>query len=324
MYKVLKVSFYISCFYAISLITACHSTSDELPASYYEFPIDTTVQIIQTLPATVRESSGIIYWQDKIWTHNDSGDDPNIYELAMASGEILRTVTLKDATARDWEDIAQDSSHIYISDLGNNAGKRRDLAIYKAAKSAIIAGDNEITSWTKLALTYPDRTNYQPAAYKHNFDCEALLAFEDSLYIFSKNHLDKHCRFYRVANNLPNQEIQLQDRFNTKGMITGAAVDKQKGVVALLGYNLDPEVGNFGAFVWLFWDYPNRDFFSGKSKRINMPFIAQAEGISYWKDNKFLISTEQTRAMKGKLMVFDATDWILDTFQQPATSIEQQ
>ncbi len=41
-----------------------------------------------------------------------------------------------------------------------------------------------------------------------------------------------------------------------------------------------------------------------------MPFVAQAEGISYWKDGQFIISTEQTRMMKGKLMVFDATKWV--------------
>lgn len=309
MYLTSNLNWFIGSLFILILISACRSTSDELPASYYEFPIDSTVQIVQTLPNTVNESSGIIYWRDKIWTHNDSGDDPNIYELNIESGTLLQTVTFSEATARDWEDMAQDSTHIYVSDMGNNAGKRRDLAIYKVEKSDILAGEKEIP-WTKLNIIYPDRTNYKPPAYKHNFDCEAILAFEDSLYIFSKNHLDKHCRFYSAAKDLSDQSIQLKDRFNTKGMITGASADKEKGIVALLGYNLNPDVGNFGAFVWLFWDYPNRDFFRGKSKRVNMPFIAQAEGITYWKDNKFIISTEQTRIMKGKLMVFDATDWI--------------
>jgi len=309
MYKLFKISYLIGFVFTISLWMSCQSKSDELPASYYEFPIDTTVQIIQTLPSKVKESSGIIYWKDRLWTHNDSGDDPNIYELEIETGKILETITLADATARDWEDIAQDSQYIYVSDLGNNAGKRRDLAIYKTAKSNIVNGEKEV-NWEKLEVSYPDRTNYKPPAYKHNFDCEAMIAFEDSLYIFSKNHLDKHCRFYSVAKDLPKQVVQLHDRFNTKGMITGAAANKEKGVLALLGYNLDPEVGNFGAFVWLFWDYPNREFFKGKSTRVNMPFISQAEGISYWKEGKFLISTEKTRMMDGSLMVFDASKWM--------------
>ncbi|MEM1123335.1 MAG: hypothetical protein AAGJ18_23040 [Bacteroidota bacterium] len=285
------------------------ASSGELPASFYNFPIDSTVQIIQSMPSDVAESSGIIVLNDQVWTHNDSGDDPILYEMSIESGELLQAVELTSAKARDWEDVAQDSQFVYVSDMGNNAGKRRDLAIYKTAKEDLLDG-NSTSKATKLSIIYPDRTDYKPPAYQHNFDCEAILAMEDSLYIFSKNHLDKHCRFYSAANDLSEQTIRLKDRFHTSGMITGAAIDKENKVLALLGYNLNPKIGNFGAFVWLFWDYPDRDFFKGKSKRVNMPVIAQAEGIGYWKDGQFLISTERSRIMRGKLMVFDAKKWM--------------
>jgi len=309
MSKLLNVNMLIFIVVSSFILFACQSNNGELPKSYYNFPIDTTVQIIQTIPSEVDESSGIIVLDNKIWTHNDSGDDPTVYEMSIESGKILRTVDFENATARDWEDIAQDSQFVYVSDMGNNAGKRRDLAIYKTPKTDLLDGTDETAAF-KLNITYPDRVNYKPQAYKHNFDCEAILAFEDSLYVFSKNHLDKHCRFYTAANDLENQELNLKDRFDTKGMVTGAAFDKDNRVLALLGYNLDPSVGNFGPFVWLFWDYPERAFFSGKSKRINMPVIAQSEGIAYWKDGQFLISTEKSRIMRGKLMLFDAKKWI--------------
>lgn len=292
-----------------SITFSCRPKEGKLPDSYYTFPIDTTMQIIQTLPEEIKESSGIIAFNNHVWTHNDSGDDPVIYEMDIESGAILQTINLEGATARDWEDIAQDSQYIYVSDLGNNAGKRRDLAIYKTSKSDVLDSSASATA-TKLNITYPDRTNFKPPAYKHNFDCEAILAFEDSLYIFSKNHLDQHCRFYSLSNHLPNQVAKLHDRFDTKGMVTGASINKEKNVLALLGYNLDPDAGYFGPFVWFFWDYPNRDFFKGKSKRINLPVIAQAEGISYWKEDQFLISTEKTRLMDGKLMMLDAGKWV--------------
>ncbi|MEM6316263.1 MAG: hypothetical protein AAF960_01260 [Bacteroidota bacterium] len=291
------------------ILFACHQKPETMPESYYNFPIDTTVQILYSLPSDVRETSGIITFESSIWTHNDSGDDPTIYELSIADGTILRQVTLSDATARDWEDIGQDSQYIYVSDLGNNGGKRQDLAIWKIAKSEVMDGDETATSF-KINVTYPDRTDFKPPAYQHNFDCEALLAFEDSLYVFSKNHLDKQCRFYSLANNSATPTVYLQDSFDTKGMVTGASMDKENGVLALVGYNLDPALSNFGPFVWLFWDYPNRDFFAGKSRRINMPFIAQMEGISYWKEGKFLISSERSRYFEGKLAVFDAMQWL--------------
>lgn len=309
MFKNLIVNSLCFICFAVFFLFACRSNNGELPESYYNFPIDTTVQIIQSIPSEVDESSGIIVIEDKIWTHNDSGDDPTVYEMSIESGDILREVDFENASARDWEDIAQDSQFIYVSDMGNNAGKRRDLAIYKTSKTDLLDGSDKADAF-KLNITYPDRINFKPQAYKHNFDCEAILAFEDSLYIFSKNHLDKHCRFYTAANNLEEQTINLKDRFDTKGMVTGAAFDKDNQVLALLGYNLDPAVGNFGPFVWLFWDYPERAFFSGKSKRINMPVIAQSEGIAYWKNGQFLISTEKSRIMRGKLMLFDAIKWI--------------
>ena len=307
--KVLKTTGLFLVLISLFIQFSCRSNNGELPASYYNFPVDTTVQIIQTLPSAINESSGIIYFNENIWTHNDSGDDPIIYEMSIESGEILNEVEFENGDARDWEDIAQDSQFVYTSDLGNNAGKRQDLVIYKSAKSDILDGDDQANAF-KIKITYPDRVNFKPQAYKHNFDCEAILALEDSLYIFSKNHLDKHCRFYSAAKNLPSQIINLKDRFDTKGMVTGAAFNSEDKVLALLGYNLDPAVGNFGPFVWLFWDYPNRDFFSGKSRRINMPVIAQTEGIAYWKEGKFLISTEKSRLMRGKLMVFDAAQWM--------------
>lgn len=308
--KVLKTTGLFLVLATIIFQFSCKSSEGgDLPESYYNFPVDTMVQIIQTLPSVIDESSGIISFNGNVWTHNDSWGAPVIYEMSIESGEILNKIAFENAEARDWEDIAQDSQYIYVSDMGNNAGKRKDLVIYKSAKADILDGDEGAKTF-ELNITYPDRVNFNPQAYKHNFDCEAILALEDSLYIFSKNHLDLHCRLYTAAKNLPNQVINLKDRFDTKGMVTGAAFNHEDRVVALLGYNLDPEIINFGPFVWLFWDYPANDFFQGKSKRINMPVIAQAEGIAYWKEGKFLISTEESKIMRGKLMVFDAKKWI--------------
>ena len=207
--------------------------------------------------------------------------------------------------------MAQDEDHIYIGDLGNNGGKRRDLAIYKIAKSAGINKSSKINA-VEMEIKYPDRIDFMPRAYQHNFDCEAILAAEDSLYLFSKNHLDKQCRLYSFAKDGTQTIATLKDRFDTKGMITGAGADKENKILALVGYNFQVETDYFGPFVWLFWDYPANQYFQGKQKRINLPYIAQAEAITYWKDGQFLISTEESRQTKALLMLFDAKRWIDD------------
>ena len=53
--------------------TYCQSKKASPPASYLAFPTDSTIQIIQSLPGEVGESSGIIIMNGNLWTHNDSG-----------------------------------------------------------------------------------------------------------------------------------------------------------------------------------------------------------------------------------------------------------
>lgn len=87
------------------------------------------------LPDQVKETSGLLFFKGKIITHNDSGDSANLYELDSLNGNLLRTINITNATNVDWEDIAEDNTHIYIGDFGNNNGNRTDLKIYKILKS---------------------------------------------------------------------------------------------------------------------------------------------------------------------------------------------
>ena len=87
------------------------------------------------LPSEVKETSGLIFLNGKIITHNDSGDDPNLYEVDTISGTISRIINITNATHIDWEDISQDNTHIYVADIGNNNGDRDNLIIYKILKS---------------------------------------------------------------------------------------------------------------------------------------------------------------------------------------------
>jgi hypothetical protein len=305
-----KITLAFSIVFCLFFLNACTQKTDDFPTAYYDFPTDSTVQVVKNLPSAVKESSGIVLIDNYIWTHNDSGDDPILYQLDKKEKQVLQEVTI-EATARDWEDIAHNDSHVFIGDFGNNAGKRQDLALFKVDKQDLLDG-NETAKAEKMSFTYPDRTDFKPAAYQHNFDCEAIFALEDSIFLFSKNHLDQHTRLYSLANNLKEQTAHLKARFDTKGMITGAAINKADRVVALIGYNLDSSYATFGPFVWLFWDYPNNDFFAGKSRRINMPLITQMEGICHFEGSKFYISSEKTSHMKGKLVVFDSKNWMLE------------
>src|SRR5262245_58181650 len=65
------------------------------------------------LPASIRETSGLVFWNGMLWTHNDDGDTA-LYAIDTTDGHILRRVPIKGVVNNDWEDITQDDDYIYI------------------------------------------------------------------------------------------------------------------------------------------------------------------------------------------------------------------
>jgi hypothetical protein len=77
----------------------------------------------------VKKTSGLLFLDGKIITHNDSGDAANLYEIDSLSGAILRTISISNATNIDLEGLAENDTHLFIADIGNNNGNREDLKI---------------------------------------------------------------------------------------------------------------------------------------------------------------------------------------------------
>ncbi len=292
------------------LCVFCRSRKAKIPASYLTFPTDSTVSIIQSFPDEVRESSGIIMVAGHLWTHNDSGDAPKLYQMNLENGQLTQEILIEEATAKDWEDIAQDSAFLYIGDFGNNSGRRQDLTIFKILKpdSKKTIPSNSLAR--RIEFEYPDRVDFNPDAYQHNFDCEAMITAGDSLYLFSKNHVDNRTRLYSLPKAAGRHIANLKATFDTKGTITGAGIDKKNEVVALVGYLFDRRRVGYAAFTWLFWDYEDHNFFNGKSKRINLPVFAQTEGICHWKNGLFLVGSEGAKNGHGKIWLLDTQKWV--------------
>src|SRR5690349_7001177 len=144
------------------------ATLNDGSCAYNDVPIKPVLKT--NLNTKLNESSGLIWWNNQVWTHNDSGGEPAIYAIDTATGNIIKKVTIANATNVDWEDIAQDSTYIYIGDFGNNAnGNRQDLKIYRVKKA-----DVKSKTSVKAAIinyTYNDQTSFTPAGSNNtNFD----------------------------------------------------------------------------------------------------------------------------------------------------------
>ena len=286
---------------------SCKHISKTLPAEVKGFPVDSTLQVVCNLPSKVDESSGIIYWNGKIWTHNDSKKQAALFEVNPTDGELISTLPIATLSNQDWEEVAQDEQYIYIGDFGNNHGTRKNLKIFKVSKQEIVT-TKAVQRVDTIHFTYPDQTNFEGPTHAHNYDCEAMITAGDSLYLFTKNFKDQQSRLYSLPKTPGKYAAQLKGRFNTQGTITGASINRVDRVVGLSGYFYDE--GNFLPFVWWLWDYPEQDFFSGKKQRINLPHHVQVEGICYDKDGQFFISSESSLLKAGQLFKADARQWL--------------
>ncbi|MGI8595598.1 MAG: PE family protein, partial [Solirubrobacteraceae bacterium] len=117
--------------------------------------------------AGAQELSGLVSSRVQpgvLWTHNDSGDGPRLLALGR-NGRSRGTFEVSDAQALDWEDIAVRGQDLYVGDIGDNAGQRPEIVVYRVAEPPIDQGGGPTTPATPLRLRYPDGPH----------DAEALL-----------------------------------------------------------------------------------------------------------------------------------------------------
>jgi len=148
--------------------------------------ISQIVSPVSELADEINETSGLIFLENKIITHNDSGDGPMLYEIDSINGQISRKVVIENAINTDWEDICYDDEYIYIGDFGNNYGNRTDLKVYKISRGDYF--NNDTVTAAVIKFSYKEQIDFSEQLLETNFDAESILSIDDSLYIFSKNY----------------------------------------------------------------------------------------------------------------------------------------
>src|SRR5438132_4439342 len=83
--------------------------------------------VVSRLPSCLHESSGLAKADSVfLWTMDDDGNAPVIY-LINLQGENISSFKDSLLHNHDWEDLAEDISHFFIGDFGNNNQRRKDL-----------------------------------------------------------------------------------------------------------------------------------------------------------------------------------------------------
>lgn len=242
------------------------------------------------LPAQMNETSGLLLIGDALWTVLDSGNPAELYQASSADGSVLRTVQLLGATNVDMEEITADEAWVYIGDFGNNLGSRTDLRVYRIPRWAL---ENESTTAIEvdtIQFTYSDQTDFTPAYDSNNHDCEAFVAVDDSLFLFTKRWLDGRTRLYAMPATPGVHVAVARELYDTQGVVTAASLDAD-GRLVLLGHGLIP----FRPFTVLFGTTLGHAFLSGEGVRREFDMLDhQTEGIAWWSPDEWIFSNELT------------------------------
>ncbi len=262
-----------------------------------------SLQQIAILPTQILETSGLAFFDNQLWTHNDAGNEDKIYQIDTTDGSILNTVIIANSNNEDWEDLAEDDTHLYIGDFGNNDGDRMDLKIYKVLKSQLASG---IATAEVIEFSFSDQVDFTPSNNNTDYDCEAFFFHNDSLHLFSKNWIDQQTRHYVMPSEPGDYVAQLRETMNVQGLITGADISDD-GVVGLIGYNFSGV-----NIAWFCFDYQGTNFFSGNKRKISLGLAlanSQTEAITFRDGGYGYVSSEQFASLDAKLLSFHSEQW---------------
>ncbi len=261
------------------------------------------------LDAKVIETSGLIKWNNHIWTHNDN-DDLKLYALDTIDGSISQSITLTNAYNTDWEEISQDANFVYVGDFGNNStGVRQNLRIFRVDKNSLL---NNTPIVDTINFSYSNQTDFTPnRANKTDFDCEAFIVSSDSIYLFTKQWFSNQTTLYVLPKTPGTYSARLKDNLNVQGLITGATYIESKRMIALCGYSslLQP-------FLYLLYDFKGDDFFAANKRKIalSLPFnqiegITSTDGLKYYLSNEYF-SRGSLVTVNQKMHMLDMTSFL--------------
>ena len=264
------------------------------------------------LPKEINETSGLFMYNGCLWTHNDSGGKPILYAIDTVTFEVVQKVTLSMAKNKDWEDVCTDGESVFVGDFGNNKGNRKNLRIYTFPMSALPLEGNASIKVDSINFVFGDQTDFKKRK-THDFDCEAMFATEDYLYLFSKGWESGTTRMYRLSKTPGRQVAEVVNGFDSQGLITGADYDREHHILAIVGYVKSV----WKPFMYVIFDFDEAGV-KLSHRRFEMPQLAgaQTEGICFFDEGRCFVSAETSPVMTSRVFVADFRKWIFNELKK--------
>lgn len=226
---------------------------------------------VASLERGLQENSGLALLDGKLFTVNDSGNSAELFQLNKKSGAVDR-VWQTGFKNVDWEAVTAGDDELFIGDIGNNSGSRKDLSVYrmKFRNDRIVAQDS-------LQFYYPEQTDFSAPVLRTNFDAEALIYTDGQLHLFTKEWLSKATTHYIIdPENAERQSAQRVETYTTGFFVTDAAYFD--GKLYLVGYTKNTDV-----YLSVFKESQRGIFFQNPPKKFYLGSalsVSQIEGIA--------------------------------------------
>ena len=269
------------------------------------------LQTVGKLPNEVFETSGLLYFNGNLITHNDSGNEAVLFELDTLTLSVQRRVVVNNVTNVDWEALSQDEDFIYIGDFGNNVGSRTNLAVHIISKQDYLSSNT--VSATTINFSYEDQQDFENSG-NSDWDAEAFFIIDDKVVVLTKQWQSLGSVAYEFS-KFPGTYIarRIGDIKNV-GLVTDATFNAETNRLVVLGYSsiLSP-------FIGIVENLDFNDVFEGyKQQDLGLNFI-QAEGLTQSETGNYLFSSEyytrQTPTIESPSRLF--------SFQIPVTGPEE-
>ena len=250
-----------------------------------------------SLDAAVNETSGLLFLNNTLITHNDSANTNQLFEIDTSTGSVTRTVTITNASN---------------GDFGNNTGDRIDLKIYRISISDYFS--NASVTADIINFSYSDQTDFTPSPFMTNFDAEGLIHYNNMLYVFSKNWLDGKTNIYELSKTPGTYTISIIDTIVAQGFISGATYNTLNDDILLCGYDFN------GAFLIQVNGFSSGLFSNGNVEKttVNIPanYSQQIEGIIPIDANEYYISAEENSPNASGLFSYNISTLSVSAYDQ--------
>jgi hypothetical protein len=289
------------------------------------------------LSSEIWESSGLLYWDGRLITHNDSGGAAVLYEIDTLNGSILREVLIENASNVDWEDLSADSSYLYIGDIGNNYGTRTDLVIYRLAWQDYLNADT-VTAET-IYYSYADQTNFSSSQFATPYDAEALQVMYDSVCVFTKNWTADQSRVYCAPKTPGSYVLTATDSLQIPALVTGVDLAADGEKLLFTAYDLGAAyvimLDNFvphqlSLSEWTQWELP-LSALSAKVEAVawrdtqyaflSKEGVGQAAAALYRLDSDYMVANNNLKPQEVIIYPQPAKDWLNVTIEGTCTLV---